>query len=121
MAYTYETITPIIPNTVMQKAYLNGTFRSYRIQAEEGYVLHDTNYDSPVYDEELGDFTGEIILGYHPNVVSCAASYDFTPAEMLDEAGNTVTAYGTRQFFTKLASDVPPDQIFGVVDQPEIM
>jgi hypothetical protein len=119
--WTYEDIEPIIPNTIMQKAYMNGVHRVFRIQAAEGYVLHDKNYDLPVYDENWNE-TGEITLGYHTGVVSCAAAYDFAPAEMQDEAGNVVTAYGNRQFYTKLASDVPTDQIFGNDEpKPEVM
>lgn len=123
MAYTYEIIESIIPNTVMQKAYLNGTFRSYRIQANEDYVLHDTQYDLPVYNENWNE-TGEISLGYHTGVVSCAASYDFALVQMQDENGNIVISYGSRQYFTKLVTEVGDSAgIFGVdtPSEPEIM
>ena len=101
--------------------YINsdGEFISYRIHAAEGYVLHDNGYDTVkeqvVIDEETGEETITYIpvLGYHTSVASCGKNYDFSEITMQDDDGNTVTAYGSRQFFTKLASEVPIDQIFG--------
>ena len=124
MEWTYPELTPsLIPNTQMWKGInSDGVHKTYRIKALDGYVLHDTNYDTPIPDAVTGEPSDEVILGYHPNVVSCSASYDFAPLQMQDEAGNTVTAYGNRQFFTKLATDVPADQIFGTVEPPhEVM
>ena len=124
MAITYEELSPVIPNTAMRKMLLNGNPRTIQIQALDGYVLHDTNYDTHRDEVTIDHDTGfETVvqipmIGYHTGVVSCAASYDFAPAEMLDEEGDKVTAYGSRQFFTKLATDVPADQIFGVVEPP---
>lgn len=118
-----QEINPV-PNTTMTVRSTDGgqSLRTVRIQAVDGYTLHDTNYDTTVYDDETGEPTGEVRLGYHGGVVSCAASYQFTPTEMQDENGNTVTAYGTRQFFTKLESDVGEGaDIFGTTDQPEVM
>lgn len=119
MATVYEDMTTIIPNTTMRKAYVNGVLRTYWITPCEGYVLHDSNYDIPILDEETGEVTGEVILGYRPSTASCGYNYDFTTTEMLDEAGNTVTAYGSRQFYAKLRSEVPENQIFGKVEEPE--
>lgn len=113
--YTYEDMETLIPNTTMRKLFIDGVHRTYNIQANEGYVLHDNNYDQPIIDEETYEQIGST-LGYHGGVVSCGYFYDFTPVEMLDEAGNTVTAYGSRKFFAKLASEVPSDQIFGVTE-----
>ena len=116
MAVTYEEITTLIPNTSMKKMYINDVFRTYNITPCDGYVMHDSNYDRNIVDEETFEPTGEVILGYRPTMASCGYNYDFTTTEMLDEAGNTVTAYGSRKFFAKLTSEVPGDQIFGVTE-----
>jgi hypothetical protein len=103
--WTYVNIEPIVPNTVLEESYADGVFRGYRIGPNTGYVMHDVNYDTDR-------------LGYRASAGTVGASYAWTPVEMLDEAGNTVTAYGDRQFFTKLATDVPADQIFATVTPP---
>ena len=136
MAYTYESMETIVPNAIMRKAYNDGVFRSYRIKPDSGYVMHDSSYDDyesrPVLDE-FGDFVYDeygmvvteevLVLGYRPTEASVGWNYDWTPVEMLDEAGNTVTAYGRYQFYCKPIDEVPADQIFGVTtpSQPEIM
>ena len=114
MAYTYESMETIVPNAVMRKAYNNGVFKTYRIKPDVGYVLHDSNYDSieevpvldsegnQVYDEYEMPVVNEItVLGYRPTEGSVGYNYDWTSFEMLDEAGNTVTAYGSRQLNTE--------------------
>lgn len=112
----YIDVEPIIPNTIMQK-YINnaGVERTYRITPNEGYVLHDTQYDYPIVDDETMEEIGTG-LGYIGAVVTVAINYDFSTHEMLDESGNTVTAYGDRNLYTKLESDVPADSIFGVTE-----
>lgn len=126
----YADIVPsIIPNTTMRARSTDGGLSIYtvRIAPANSYVMHDSACDGlkeqTVIDEETGEEVVEYvpILGYTPAECSVGASYDFSTTEMLDEAGNTVTAYGSRQFFCKLATDVPTDQIFGVVDQPEVI
>lgn len=109
--YTYEDVIPtLIPNTTMQKRLNNGVQTTFIITPNDGYVMHDNAYDFPIFDE----FDNEtMVLGYRTTTASVAAAYDFSTTEMLDEAGNTVLAYGSRQFFTKPASDVPENQIFG--------
>ena len=122
MATRYEDIETLIPNTTMKKFYINEVFRTYNITPIDGYVLHDNTFDINVYDEMTGEPTGEVLLGYRPTMASCGYNYDFTPVEMQDDEGNTVTAYGSRQFFAKLASEVPENQIFGVTEpEHEIM
>lgn len=111
MAFTYETVTPIIPYTTMRKCIFNGNPLTYLIKPVDGYVMHDTGYDIPE-----GDGTTEnenITLGYRTSEGSVSINYDFSTTEMLDEAGNTVTAYGERQFFCKPRNEVPENQIFG--------
>lgn len=126
MAAVYEDMISLIPNATMRKMHINGVFRTYNITPIDGYVLHDADRDfyatETITDENGNEIEIEVFkLGYHPMTVSCGYMYQFTPVEMLDEAGNTVTAYGDRKFYCKLASDVPADQIFGVVEQPEVM
>ena len=111
MGFSYETVTPIIPNTTMRKRIYNGNPLQYLIKPVDGYVMHDNGYDVPEEDEITGEET--IILGYRPSEASVGINYDFSTTEMLDETGNTVTAYGTRQFFCKLRTEVPENQIFG--------
>lgn len=106
MAWTYEdVIPPIIANTVMIKAYQDGIHRTYRITAESGYVLHDKNYDEAILDEYMQE-TGEIKLGYRRSQASCPANYDF-------EAN-------PREFYTVPENEVPPDQIYGGGNTPEV-
>ena len=117
--WTYETMaTPIIPNTIMEKGYADGTHKIYRIKPIANYVLHDNTLDIPEINEETMEET--IKFGYSPYgfYKSCGANYDFTTHTVTDENGNTYTAYGNRDFFAVPESDVPADQIFGV-DEPE--
>lgn len=126
MSYTYENIATLVPNAIMRARYRDGVLANYLIRPAEGYVLHDSNYDLPIYEpvyDDNGNWideidTGRVTLGYRPTEGSVSPNYDWTPVEMEDEAGNTVTAYGDRQFYCKLATDVPADQIFGVTNTP---
>ncbi len=124
MAYTYESMESIIPNAVMRKRLSNGVLRSYLIRPAEGYLLHYNSYDVPVLDENDNIVDGEFVLGYRSTEGSVGYNYDFTPVEMQDETGATVTAYGSRQFFCKPISEVGEGAgIFGgnTEPKPEIM
>lgn len=80
MAYTYEDVNPtLIENTTMKKRLFDGVHTSYTIKANEGYLLHDNACDTPVFDEETFEETGEVILGFRPSTytASCGANYDF--------------------------------------------
>ena len=114
MAWTYEDVIPsLIPNTTMQKKFLDGVHKVYVIAPCEGYVLHDAENDARI-DEGTED---EIfITRYVSGMTTCGASYDFTPAVFTDEHGVEHTAYGSRAFFARLASEVDASQIFGNVD-----
>lgn len=133
MAYELMEQT-LIPNTTMQR-YIdgNGNFRGYRITPNTGYAMHDNGYDyvaeeplldeygNPMFDEYGNPLTVEVVkLGYKTAVGSVSATYDFTPTQMQDENGVTVTAYGSRQFFCKLISEVGEGaEIFGVGNDHE--
>lgn len=121
MAFTYEPMETRIPNAVMRKRLRDGELWQYLIKPAEGYLLHDKNYDQPVYDD-YGIETGEIILGYRSTEGSVGYNYDFTPVQMQDETGATVTAYGSRQFFCKPIDEVGEGAgIYGGNTEPEVM
>lgn len=106
MAITREDLIPtLIENTTMQTVFNNGKHVGYEITPNDGYVLHDTVWDVPVYDEE-GNETGEIVLGYRTYTASVGANYDFDA--------------NPRGFYAVLESSVPADQIFGVTTAPEV-
>ena len=108
MSYT-EIVNPtLIENTTMLKVFTDeGVHRNYRITPNAGYVLHDKGMDTPIFDEETGEPTGEVILGFRTSTASVGASYDF--------------AVNEREFYAVLATTVPEDQIFGTTTKPEIM
>lgn len=115
MAWRYETIETIIPNITMQKGYNeNNEHKVYTITPNEGYVLHDINYDEEVIDPETLMPTGEIKLGHRTTTASCGYNYTFTPIQVIAINGQTVTAYGSREFYAIPASEVPTDQKLGV-------
>lgn len=118
MAFTYESMESIIPNAVMRKRIYNGDLLTYLIKPTDGYALHDTSYDVPVQDPITMEDTG-VLLGYRTTEGSVGANYDFTTTEMLDEAGNTVTAYGERQFFCKPITEVPENQLYNTDPETE--
>lgn len=94
--------TPIIENTTMQIYENNqGVQLVYRIAPIEGYVLHDNRKD---WTEEID---GEEVVkeGFSTYGVSVPITYDFV--------ANPYNLY------TKLASEVPADQIFGGGNEPE--
>ena len=112
---TYEDIAPsLIPNTTMQKWIMDGVHKAYRIKPIVGYVLHANNLDEQLFDENTMESIG-VKFGYSPSgvYVTCGANYDFTAHTVIDENGNTYTAYGNRDFFAVPENTVPEDQIFG--------
>ena len=103
--YTYTEVNPtLIANTTMLKRLVDGVEKNYLIEPIDGYVLHDSNYDTPVLDEE-GNPTDEVEPGYRTSRASVPITYDFTA--------------NPRQFYAVPETDVPADQIFGGVTQPE--
>ena len=97
-------VTPIIENTTMQ-VYENsaGVQLAYYIYPVENYVLHDSRKD---WTEEI---EGEEVVkeGFATYGVSVPINYDFN--------ANPYNLY------TKLASEVPADQIFGTGNKEEVM
>ena len=77
MPIQFEEIIPSpIENTTVKKAILNGKFSSYRVNANEGYKLHDEILDDFELDEN-GNETDKIILGFSEGTKSCGANYDW--------------------------------------------
>ena len=113
--YTYEDVIPtLIPNTTMQKMFIDGVHKVYVITPVEGYVLRDKANDEEEYNPETLEFTGRILFHYASGGATCGANYDFTPLQVTDENGVVHTAYGAqREFFARLASEVPENQICG--------
>lgn len=104
MVITREDLTTsLIENTSMKKVFHDDAHVQYEITPNEGYVLHDNTYDTPVFDEETFTETGEVVLGYRTSTASVSARYDF-------EAN-------LRELYAVLATDVPADQIF---DTPKL-
>ena len=106
----------LIENTTMVLREVDGNPRVYRITPIEGYVLHDKGRDWTYIDPDTMEETAR--RGYTTGTASCAASYDFSATTLIDG----YTAYGSREFFARPVTEVPSDQIFGiVVPKPEIM
>lgn len=97
------TVEPIIENTTMEK-YIdsNNVERAYYIYPIDGYVLHDSRKDWTDIDPETNE---EILFeGFSTYGVSVPITYNFTTNPF--------------NLYTKLASEVPSDQIFGT-GEPE--
>ena len=114
MAVTYEdVIPPLIENTIMRKALINGVHKQYTIEAIDGYVLHDARLDyqssdpetgEPLFDEDGNELITE---GFATGMVSCRWDYDFT-----------TNPWG---FYAVPEDSVPADQIFGGGNNHEVM
>ena len=107
MAIVYTDITPIIPNTTMQKMTVNGVDRQYKISPISGYVLHGKTRDWIDVDPETGEET--FYRGYGRGDSTVAISYDFDNTIEIEG----YTAYGAREIFARPESEVPDNQIFG--------
>lgn len=117
----YIDVTPIIPNTTMQQYInLNGVASAYKITPNEGYVMHNKGRDFNAYDD-FGNIIGRK-QGFTSAPTTCPITYDFTSFEMTCDNGQTVTAYGTKEYFVIPENEIPTDQIFGsVTPKPEVM
>lgn len=104
--YTYTEVNPtLIANTTMLKRLVDGVEKNYLIEPIDGYVLHDAGMDTYLEYDEEGNPIGDPILGYRTSRASVPITYDFTA--------------NPRQFYAVPETDVPADQIFGGVTQPE--
>ena len=113
---------PMIENTTVEERYNSrNELVGYKITPNEGYVIHTTNHDTPVYDE-MGNETGETLLGFTSAYISLGYTYNFdtvVPGTYVytDENNMSVTIpvnkVGRFEIFAIPASIVPENQIFG--------
>lgn len=101
MDFIEKQIESLIENTTMIGCFKGDALSSYRIKPNEGFVLHDKMRDVEELDERDVP-TGEIIRGYTSIECGCAADYDFGNVKEI----NGRTAYGVREFFARLASEI---------------
>ena len=104
MALFKEVNPSLIPHTTMFKGINQRGHVNYRIQPDEGYVIHDKARDTTRLDPSTMERT--LVRGYTTTFASCGANYDFTPVEITDENGVTFTAYGPREFAARPAVTV---------------
>ena len=103
---TREDMVSFIPNTTMQKGYINGVHTGYFITPVDGYALHDkaSDYEDPD--------TGIINDSFYAGVCSCGKEYDFStvPAFYTDAGGSVVNvvAFGEERAFYA----VPADRVY---------
>lgn len=122
----YEDVTPsLIPNTTMQKMFIDGVHKVYVIGAVDGYVLHDNRADEVILDDETLEPTGEVILRYATGTKTVAASYDFNtvvPDTIIDVNGNeiAVNKIGAFELFAVPISAVPENNTYGAGNDHEI-
>ena len=71
-------MTSKFENTTMQEVFnISDVLIGYRVYANDGYKLHASCYDEPIIDEETGEETGEVILGYTDGYIQLSKAYDF--------------------------------------------
>lgn len=114
---------PAIENTTIETRYKNdGSVLAYQIRPNTGYVLHSKGYDTPVFDEETLEETGDVILGFTSAFVGVGYNYDFNNVvadtyTYTDQNNMEVTMpiskVGRFEIFAIPASIVPENQIFG--------
>lgn len=111
--------TTLIPNTTMNKKYVNGVFKVYEIIPNSNYVLHNRQNDIfDNYDDE-GNGIGEptvMLFGLHGCTVR--QDYDFNnivAGTITDIDGNEVAVnkVGALEIFAIPQNLIPADQIFG--------
>lgn len=72
-------------NTKTENCYdSDGHLAAYRITPNEGFVLHTVYHDKPVFDDETGEATEELIKGYTKShiVLDCDYEFDVNPFEI---------------------------------------
>lgn len=107
---TRETIAALIPNTEMQKVFVDGVHKAYAVNPINGYLLHDSAFDEVSLAE---NGTEKVRFRYKTTETTISASYDFRPFQVQDETGMHYTGYGDRLLYTLPESDVPANSVFG--------
>lgn len=105
----YADVVPSpIPNTTLQarRNATNDGIKSFQLTPVSGYIMHDKNYDEPVFGEN-DEETGEIILGFRRTTANFSGSYDFD--------------VNPREFYTLPEDELPGGAaIYGAVNNPEL-
>lgn len=78
MIIVREKIIPsILPNTTVNKIYVDGVHTQFEIIPDKGFKLHDARLDREEFNEETFEFTGRIIPGFKTKGVTVRYDYDF--------------------------------------------
>lgn len=122
-------VTSPVPNTTLRERLRDGELYCYRIEAVEGYQLHDKDLDMPELDETFNE-TGNIIPWFTGGTTTVLKNYDYSITaqgeyKYTDENGIEVTVpvtmIGAREFYTVPENIVPEEQKLGGTVKPEIM
>lgn len=130
MGVTYESLTEtLIPNTTIDKGFIDGVHKVYRIQAVVGYLLHDSRIDEEELDLVTLMPTGNTKPRFKSGSTTVSASYDFNTVvngtyTYTDENGNEITLnvlkIGEYEFYTvpeeaekRQAESLPEDALRG--------
>lgn len=119
-----------VPNTTT-KVFIDssGNATQYKIEPDDGYVLHVKSEDEPIFDEETME-----IIGYNERFSyfgkSVGVNYDFSVKvadtyTYTDENGNEQTIpierIGEEEFYTLPESVVPQNMTYGGKNNHESM
>lgn len=108
MSWATEDVNPsLIPNTTMQKRLLDGVVKTYRITANDGYVLHDNRVDW------TDDMTNEEHILFATGTISVRYDYDFSVVTQGTYNGTPVTKVGAYELYAIAEDLVPADSIYG--------
>lgn len=83
-----------LSNITIERKYVNGLHKAYRLTANEGYALHSPSLDTETEDPMTGE---KSIEKYYPPQATV----------------NVVQPVETWDWHAVLETDVPPDMIFG--------
>ena len=119
MEVTRKDINPtLIPNTTMQKIFVDGVHVQYSIMPNKGYVLHDKRIDEEVTNPDTHEPTGEIIPRFSKGGCTMKHDYDFTAIKSgiytyTDENGVkksiSVDMIGTNELYTIPENSAPAE------------
>lgn len=92
----------IYPNITVCKRLCDGVLSGWRITANEGYVMYDTEEDNSYVDPDTNELVSPI---YYYTAAHKPATYN----------------WNNFHYVAVPRSSVPEDMIFGVTQKPEIM
>ena len=77
----YKPTEAKLENTIFETMEKDGKIIAYIIRPAEGYKLHEITLDEPILNEETGEETGEVKLGFTTAYVTAGGNYDFVKNE----------------------------------------